>query len=235
MAVPTRRARPARGSLQMRDMHCHILPGVDDGAKNLDESLAMLDAAVETGVTSLVCTPHCREPFFDFAGMWNAFCRFKSAARLRHPDVELRMGFEVNYRTLQHIGFEWADKLGFSRSAEFLLELSTRASRSDFAQYERSIFTLQSMGYQVVIAHPERYRAVQEDLGIAAELVNMGCKLQVSADFIDGGRLGNSKKPAIRLLKEGLCSYIASDAHEVRHYQLLSKALGKYGSFLRAS
>ena len=44
----------------MRDLHCHILPGVDDGARNLDESLAMLEAAKAAGITSIVCTPHVR-------------------------------------------------------------------------------------------------------------------------------------------------------------------------------
>ena len=53
----------------MRDMHCHILPGVDDGARDLDESLAMLEAAKTAGVTSIVCTPHCREPYFDYDAM----------------------------------------------------------------------------------------------------------------------------------------------------------------------
>ena len=57
----------------MRDMHCHILPGVDDGARDMRESLAMLDAAVEAGVSSMVCTPHCRKPWFDFEAMWSAY------------------------------------------------------------------------------------------------------------------------------------------------------------------
>ena len=57
----------------MRDLHCHILPGVDDGARNLDESLAMLKAAKAAGVTSITCTPHCRRPYFDFDAMWDAY------------------------------------------------------------------------------------------------------------------------------------------------------------------
>ena len=57
----------------MRDIHCHILPGVDDGARNLDESLAMLAAAKAAGVTSIVCTPHVRDPYFDYDKMWDAY------------------------------------------------------------------------------------------------------------------------------------------------------------------
>lgn len=213
----------------MRDIHCHILPGVDDGARDMNESLAMLDAAVDVGVTSIVCTPHCRAPYFNFDAMWDAYEAFKQAAQERYPGFPLEMAFEVNYRMLDKLGFEWADHLGFESGSTFLLELSVNASRSDFAQYERCIFDLQSRGYEVVIAHPERYRAIQEDLDVAFKLVEMGCKLQASADFIAGGRLGTSKKPAKRLFKEGLYSYIASDAHNVDHYRLLAKALKKYG------
>jgi protein-tyrosine phosphatase len=57
----------------MRDIHCHILPGVDDGARDLDESLAMLAAARAVGVTSIVCTPHVRDPYFDYERMWAAY------------------------------------------------------------------------------------------------------------------------------------------------------------------
>ena len=56
----------------MRDMHCHILPVVDDGSQSLEMSLQMLDAAKAAGVTSMVCTPHCRSPYFDFDAMWEA-------------------------------------------------------------------------------------------------------------------------------------------------------------------
>ena len=54
----------------MRYIYCHILSGVDDGAADLAESLALLEAANRAGVTSIVCTPHCRDPYFDFDAMW---------------------------------------------------------------------------------------------------------------------------------------------------------------------
>jgi protein-tyrosine phosphatase len=214
----------------MRDMHCHILPGVDDGARNMDESLAMLDAAVDAGVTSIVCTPHCREPWFDFDKMWNAYDAFTAEAQHKYPALYIGMAFEVNYRTLEKIGFEWAHDLGFAGSNEFLLELSNSAPRSKYADYERLVFKLQSMGFEVIIAHPERYHAIQEDLELAWQFKEMGCKLQASADFIAGGRGADSKKPAIALFKEGLYDYIASDAHNPKHYKLLQKAVKKYGN-----
>lgn len=204
----------------MRDLHCHILPGVDDGARDLCESLAMFEAAKAIGVTSITCTPHCRDPYFDYDAMWDAFELLE-----RHVGgFPLQMGFEVNHAKLMDLGMKWADRLAFDGSDEFLLELSTRATRADFAQYERTIFDLQSRGYTVIIAHPERYKAIQADIELARNLVKMGCKLQASADFIDGGRFGTERKPARRLFEAGLITYIASDAHHVGHYDCLARA-----------
>lgn len=212
----------------MRDLHCHILPGVDDGARDLDESLAMLEAAKAAGITSITCTPHCRKPYFDFEKMWQAFYDLEDAA----DGFPLQMGFEVNYRKLMELGLEWAEVLHFDGSNEFLLELSVGSRSSRYDDYERTIFELQGMGYEVIIAHPERYDAIQRDVSLADELVRMGCKLQVSTDFIAGGRLGAERRPALRMLKAGMVSYFASDAHNVKHYEYFSKAYAKYGDLL---
>ncbi|WP_165247933.1 CpsB/CapC family capsule biosynthesis tyrosine phosphatase [Adlercreutzia sp. ZJ141] len=208
----------------MRDIHCHILPGVDDGAANLAESLAMLEAAKRAGVTSIVCTPHCRDPYFDYEAMWNAYELLKA-----HADgFPLQMGFEVNHSKLMELGLHWVDYLHFDGSKDFLLELSSRAKASDFVEYERTIYELQGRGYRVIIAHPERYAAIQEDVGLARRLAHMGCKLQASADFVRGGRLGREKKPARALFEQGLYSYIASDAHRIEHYTYLAEARANY-------
>lgn len=212
----------------MHDIHCHILPGVDDGARTMEDSLAMLDAAKAAGITEITCTPHCRDPYFDYEGMWQAFYEFQDAA----DGFPVHMGFEVNHRKLMELGLDWARVLAFDGTTDFLLELSVNAPPSRYADYERTIFQLQGMGYQVIIAHPERYVAVQRDISIAQELVDMGCKLQASADFIVGGRLGAERRPAIKMLKQGLYSYIASDAHNVKHYNDFMRAENKYVSYL---
>ena len=204
----------------MRDIHSHILPGVDDGALDLEESLAMLQAAQDAGVTEIVCTPHCRDPYFDYDAMWDAYEEL-----CRHAEgFPLQMGFEVNVTKLCELGLEWAEYLHFDGSDEFLLELEPFATKSEFQGYGRIVSWLQGQGYQVIVAHPERYRAIQEDIQLARELVNWGCALQASCDFIKGGRLGREKRPAKRLFEEGLYTSIASDAHCASHYRLLEKA-----------
>ena len=193
----------------------------------------MFKAARRAGVTSITCTPHCREPYFDYLPMWRAFRAFEKEVHKLEPGFSLQMGFEVNYRMLMDLGMEWAERLHFDGSNEFLLELEVGASPSRFGDYERTIFTLQGLGYDVIIAHPERYVAIQKDFGIARELVHMGCKLQASTDFIRGGRLGAERRPAMRMMKEGLYTYAASDAHHVDHYACLAKVMKRWGDRLQ--
>lgn len=223
----------------MHDIHCHILPGVDDGAQTMADSLAMLEAAVRVGVTAITCTPHVRDPYFDdFEDYKRDLCAYQAfakesaawLARRGLAPVPVTMGFEVNVRKLEELGLDWLPYLHTARSKDFLLELSVGAPPSRFDDYERLIFQLQGAGYRVIVAHPERYRAIQQDPELAVELVNMGCALQASADFIEGGRMGKEKKPARELFRRGLYTYIASDAHNPRHYDVLAKAVKKFGA-----
>ena len=216
----------------MRDMHCHILPGVDDGSQSLEESLAMLRAATAVGIDEIVCTPHCRDPYFDWDKMWAAYETFALAARDGGVGIPIRMGFEVNHSKLMELGLDWIDRLAFADTDEFLLELDTRCRAHHFEEYKRTIYAIQGKGYQVIIAHPERYHAIQDDTSIAEDLVDMGCELQASTDFVSGGRMGRELKPAKRMLKAGFYTYFASDAHCVQHYSDLAKAYRKFGKYL---
>lgn len=208
----------------MRDMHCHILPDIDDGARDIEESLAMIDAARAAGVTSIVCTPHARDPYFDYDAMRSAFRELQA-----RTDMPLTMGFEVAYQKLVELGVgAWAERLAFDGTGEFLLELDPGCTRESFRDYERTIFELQGLGLTVIIAHPERYRAIQQDTEIAAGLVRMGCELQASADFLSGGRLGRERKPALKMFDQLLYRHIASDAHRPEHYALLAEAVRDY-------
>ena len=214
----------------MRDMHCHILPGVDDGSESLEESLAMLKAAKAVGIDEIVCTPHCRDPYFDYDAMWAAYNTLLDA--VGDDEIPIRMGFEVNHTKLMELGYDWIDYLAFADTDEFLLELNTRCTPYHFEEYKRSIFEIQGRGFQVIIAHPERYWAIQKDIDLAHELVDMGCILQASPDFVGGGRFGNELKPAKAMLKDGLYTYFASDAHCVEHYDMFARAFQKFGRYL---
>jgi protein-tyrosine phosphatase len=150
-------------------------------------------------VTEITCTPHCRDPYFDYDAMWQAFYQLQDAA----GDFPLHMGFEVNHHKLMDLGMDWARVLGCYGTADFLLELSVNASPSRFVEYERTIFELQGMGYNVIIAHPERYVAVQRDVGLARELVDMGCRLQAVRGLHCGWASGCREAPGNRASEAG--------------------------------
>lgn len=213
-----------RGEVNVRDMHCHILPGVDDGACDLEMSIAMLEAARDAGVTSIVCTPHARDPYFDYDAMRAAYEELRPHAE--GMGMSLTMGFEVAHAKLVELGVEeWAMRLAFEGTGEFLLELDPGCKEHSFREYERTIFVLQGLGLDVIIAHPERYRAIRRSIKPAERLVRAGCKLQASADFVAGGRLGREWRSAKRIFQRGLYDYVASDAHRPEHYRHFDRAL----------
>lgn len=213
----------------MRDIHCHILPGVDDGAPDLTTSLAMVRAAESVGVTAITATSHFRDPWCDLDASWAAYGRLREAAQ----GFPIAMGFEVSYRTLMARGMQWAPYLHTDRSMDFLLELPPTMDATALDDAKRVIYDLQSRHLSVIIAHPERVLAIQRDHRRAAELVAMGCRLQVSASFLGQPLISRERSCASSLLHARLVTYIASDAHRPGDFQALSKAWRRYARYLR--
>lgn len=197
----------------MFDLHCHILPGVDDGSRSMRESVAMLNEAKRSGIDHIVCTPHCKSSSFDYNLICSRYDELRPLAE--GHGIRLDLGFEVHWQKLLDLGMEWAPDLCFAGTNMMLLEFSVGKMP---ANWQRIIYTLQGEGIQLIIAHPERYQPIQNDIGIAYELKEMGCLLQLSGNFVVGGRLKGSHKTAVKLLKEGLVDYVASDAHRPEDY-----------------
>lgn len=205
----------------MRDVHCHILPGVDDGARTMSESLLMLSAAMKAGVTSIVCTPRCCDPWFNFEHMWQAFLQLKHRASAIPGAPELSMGFEVDYYKLKKLGMDAAVQLG-NDQGEFLLQLPEGALPLD---WEYLVRQLQRKGFKVIIAHPERCREVQRDVEVARRFLFAGCELQISADCVYSGPLDPSRRAAKKLVQAGMVAHLASDARRPSDYELLTEAM----------
>lgn len=204
----------------MFDLHCHILPGVDDGAHTVAESCEMLRAAKSKGINTIMCTPHCRWASFDRRIIQQAYTVMKQYANELRIDFQL--GYEVNWKKLFDLGIEQAPQLTLGDTNLLLLELNDDAMPSN---WQRIIYKLQGMGLQIIIAHPERYHDIQKNIQIAYQLKEMGCYLQLSANFIEGGKFDPRYRTAHTLLKDDLVDYVASDAHCVADYTIFAKAL----------
>ncbi len=206
----------------MFDIHCHILPGVDDGARTPAETSQMLIAARNAGISHIVCTPHCRFSDFDPTLIQQQFRIFSEHAA--QMGIRSTLGYEVHWKKLAELGIETAPKLCIGSSNLLLLEFSDTHLP---ASWQRMVHAIQRQGITVVIAHPERYLPIQDNLDLAYELKNMGCRLQLSANFVEGGRFDKRRRTAKALLKEDLVDYLASDAHRPEHYAVFTRALAE--------
>lgn len=180
----------------------------------------MLVAARNAGIDHIVCTPHCRTSNFNLPLIQRQYRAFKAHAA--QMGIRTNLGFEVYWKKLAELGVETAPKLCIEGTDLLLLEFSTAALP---VNWQRAVYSIQSQGITVIVAHPERYKAVQDNLEVAYEMKDMGCRLQLSANFVEGGRFDKRHRTAKALLKEGLADYVASDAHRPEHYAVYTKAL----------
>lgn len=195
------------------DIHCHILPGIDDGSQSLNESLDMLQEAKFNGITDIVATPHVRSRNFDFGKAEAMYELLKSHAE--DLGIGLHLGFEVNCEALVEFEFKDFDKMCIRGSDSFLLEFRNFSMPPN---WQMIIKKIQSEGLQVIIAHPERYDFIQRNIDLADGLVDMGCRLQCDSFVFDLNRLDKQRRAAYRMIDRGIVSWIASDAHAPDHF-----------------
>ena len=210
----------------MRDEHCHIIWDVDDGASLKRQSIKMLRAAADAGIDEMVCTPHMRWDDFDKAKVEDHFAQLKELGR--DLGIKMTLGYEVFYRTLLKIGIERAPEFVTQGTNNILIEFNTGGDMTH--GWDRTFYELQSKyGLEITLAHPERYVTIQDDFDYIERVKDMGCRIQVSAGDLFDGFFSPMQRVAKRLIKEGYCDAIVSDAHCVDHYSEFAKAIEKYG------
>ena len=194
----------------MIDIHLHILPQIDDGARDLSVSGAMLQEARQQGYTQLVATPHLVERLSEdyYARVQAAVATLKPiAARL---GIELLAGFEVVLTPDLPKRLHWGEPVTLGNSMALLVELPVTV----WPTYTEAIlFELQTAGYRPVLAHPERYDTLQRDPTRALRLAEQGVVLQVTTSAI-AGLFGKAMQKLVeRWLVAGAIHVVASDAH----------------------
>ncbi len=202
----------------MVDLHCHIIPWVDDGAENAEAACRMAQIALRSGVDTVVATPHCNllgaRPNHRGRKYAEGFSLFRALLRQREIPLTVLPGAEVfahnsNLRTL--LDEERVVTLNHSRY--LLLEFNFHSSASNI---NTLLEATARRGYIPVIAHPERYQAVQSSPGIALQWCEKGYIIQLNKSSLLA-RLGEAAcDTAQYLLSSQAAHVIASDAHDVR-------------------
>ena len=196
----------------MIDIHTHILPGLDDGAKTEEIALAILQEEISQGVSEIVFTPH----YYGKRRSPEEFCEKCNAVltdlKNNLPDgIQVRLGAEVHFTGLNMPAYDSLCKLAIEGTKYILLELPFMEAWSQSLLRGLEYF-IEETGYTPIIAHVERYEEVLKKPMLASVLVDMGCLLQVNAQaFLERGE----KKFAFALLKHGLVHCLGSDAHDL--------------------
>jgi protein-tyrosine phosphatase len=194
------------------DLHCHLLPGIDDGPKTLDGSLAMARAAAAAGTHTMVATPHIDGRYGVVPADVPAMVE-QLRANLAEAHVELAVlpGGEIELSRLSELTAEELDAVRIGGGPWLLLEAPLSASAGDFHLF---VDRLRRRGQRIMLAHPERSPLFQRRPERLAELVGEGvlCSLTSSALL---GRFGRGVRAfALRLLADGLVHNVASDSHD---------------------
>lgn len=197
----------------MIDLHSHILPGLDDGAPDIDVSLAMARAAVAQGVNTMVATPHVN---FDYPTPAEEMARAVGHLNVALARAEIALavlpGAEVAVTKIDSLAPEELGAFGLGGGATLLVECPYTTSVPFF---EEQVGELQRDRYRVLLAHPERSPLFRDDFDRLDRLVAGGAMTVVNAGSLAGFMGERSHEAALEMVAAGLVHAIASDTHDV--------------------
>ena len=200
----------------MIDVHCHIVPGVDDGSSDFAESVRMGEIAEACGVTDIIVTPHCNIPgsYGNYYGEeyergFGGLVRLFKECRV---NVKLHRGMEV-FGT-DDVGelFDDGAVLTLADSEYMLVEFDFG---DDMWRVRDVLYSLLDRKLTPIVAHPERYYPVQDDPQFAVDWANMGCKLQLNRTSLMSSRSDPCYAAAHALLRSGAAHFVATDSHGI--------------------
>jgi protein-tyrosine phosphatase len=212
----------------MIDLHSHILPGVDDGASDIEESAAILKNMVQKGVRKIAATPHYplykNKDFKKFIG--EKVEQLKQKAKAENIDIDILSGSEI----LVEKKLPWLlndNKLLTINDSDYLLLETHPILLPDY--FPEIIHDIQAMGFKIIIAHPERYSFIQKEPSLLYDWIELyDLKLMLNSSSILGLHGKKAQKTAEKLLDTGLCHLMSSDTHGIKKRPFtLDKALQK--------
>ncbi|PPA70293.1 tyrosine-protein phosphatase [Jeotgalibacillus proteolyticus] len=201
----------------MIDIHCHILPGVDDGPQKQSDTFAMLAQAIEDGVTDIIATPHHRnrkyvndkKDVLADVDKLNSFIKEHQLPITVHPGQEVRIYGEIVEDAQRD------EILTLAGTTKYVL---VELPSSQVPAYtERVLYEMMVAGMIPIIAHPERNSAIVEDPGKLFRLINQGALSQVTAASVAGDFGKKIQRFSMELLEHHLAHFMASDAHDTEY------------------
>lgn len=200
----------------MIDLHCHILPGIDDGAKSLEETLEMARIAVSEGIHHIIATPHYIQysDYLDKQGIENLVDEINLVFKNEEIPLTLSAGHEVYMTPDLPRLVENKEVCTLNNSQYILVEFPM----NDIPMYAEDIFyELKLMGLTPILAHPERYPMIIENPNLLLKYLNLGVLCQANVGSIRGFFGERVQKTIIQLIEHDMIHFIATDAHTPRN------------------
>lgn len=206
----------------MIDIHCHILPNVDDGSESLEESITMAKIAESEGITKIVNTSHCHFDFKYKKGneLKLELEKFNQVLKEENINIEVLLGNELYYTSDLIERFDELDFFSMNNSKYILMEFSPINFPKNI---EDVIYEIKIRGYIPIIAHAERYKQVQEDVNIVLDCIKEGALIQVNASSILGKNGEKAEDTSKKLLDNNMVHFVATDAHSSNRRRPLIK------------
>ncbi len=216
------------------DMHCHVMPGVDDGSPDMATSLEMLRIAAKDGITHMILTPHHKPMHHNVSPEHNITYRKKlqEAATAEGIKVKLFSGNEIYYSDETMEELEQGRICPLAGSDYVLVEFHPT---NPYKAIQNAANRVQAAGFIPIIAHVERYSDIVSHPARVDDLVEMGCYIQVNASSVMGKYGFGISHFTRKLLKNELVHFVASDAHDTGRrapqlYECRSYVERKYGA-----
>lgn len=211
-------------SMIRTDMHSHIIPGIDDGAKSLTDSLNLAKRFEALGYKKLIATPHIMADYFRNTPetINKALAILREGLAQNNIDLEVEAAAEYYLDETFESKIEKKEVLSFGKEKYLLFELSyINAPHNLFEVIDK----MQNAGYQPVLAHPERYPYYYGSTDAYEQIRAAGCLMQLNTISLAGYYGKSSKQAAEELIDNSLVNFLGSDMHHLRHADALKDAL----------
>lgn len=210
-------------SVLQTDIHSHFIPGVDDGSQSMEESISLLKQLKELGYKKVITTPHVYyDSYLDgYDILYKKLEELKLKLEENNIDIEIVLSGEYLLDDDIKGRVEKNQILSFGENY-LLFEFPMR---NEPMGYEEWLFDLQLSGYNLILAHPERYTFLNNDIKKYSKLKDRGILFQVNIASFSGYYGENIQKVAEKLTNENLVDLVGTDCHGQRHIDALKKSL----------
>lgn len=211
----------------MIDIHSHIIPNVDDGARSVEETFNILKEAQEAGFTDVILTSHFLLNYYETNAQELIFWKEKLQEVLKKQGtkINLHSGMEIYITNQMEELLENKKILTLANSVYMLIELPLA---TNVKYFDYVVYYLEAKGIKPIIAHPERYKCVQKDPDIVEEYIEKGCLIQCNYGSIVNLYGREAEKTIKTLLKKNQVHFLGSDVHrENGTYLIIPDAIKK--------